>query len=199
MTEKDQEIFGMSSHNCRSNNSRFSLAASSAKPDDQLPTNCLVDNEDVPLLEEFDVLQNNEHCHSVFLSHSHIKAWKRLLWASILCLFFMLTEVIGGILAGSLAVMTDAAHLLSDFVGFLVSLFAIWVAAQPATKKFSFGYYRAEVLGALFSITVIWLLTGIFVYLAILRLIKSDYDIHADAMIVVSGFGIFVNLGIKKF
>lgn len=52
-----------------------------------------------------------------------------------------------------------------------------------------------EVLGALFSIAVIWLLTGIFVYLAILRLIKSDYDIHADAMMIVAVFGIAVNIG----
>jgi zinc transporter 2 len=52
-------------------------------------------------------------------------------------------EVVGGYLAGSLAIMTDAAHLLSDFVGFLVSLFSIWLGSQIPTRRFPFGYYRA--------------------------------------------------------
>jgi len=52
-------------------------------------------------------------------------------------------EVIGGYLAGSLAVMTDAAHLMSDFVGFLVSLFALWVAKWPPNRSLQFGYHRA--------------------------------------------------------
>jgi solute carrier family 30 (zinc transporter), member 2 len=52
-------------------------------------------------------------------------------------------EVIGGYFAGSLAVMTDAAHLMSDFVGFLVSLFALWVAKWPPNKHLQFGYHRA--------------------------------------------------------
>lgn len=51
--------------------------------------------------------------------------------------------MIGGYLAGSLAVMTDAAHLMSDFVGFLVSLFAIWMARWPPNKNLQFGYHRA--------------------------------------------------------
>jgi Co/Zn/Cd efflux system component len=51
--------------------------------------------------------------------------------------------VVGGYLAGSLAVMTDAAHLLSDFVGFLVSLVAIWLGRRTPTRRFSFGYFRA--------------------------------------------------------
>jgi len=58
-------------------------------------------------------------------------------------LTLQVAEVVGGYLAGSLAVMTDAAHLLSDFAGFLVSLFAIWVGRRAPTRRLSFGYYRA--------------------------------------------------------
>ena len=50
---------------------------------------------------------------------------------------------VGGKLANSLAIMTDAAHMLSDFASFLISLFALWMANRPATQKMSFGYYRA--------------------------------------------------------
>jgi len=51
--------------------------------------------------------------------------------------------ILGGYLAHSLAIMTDAAHMLSDFAAFLISLFAIWVAKWQPDKKRTFGYYRA--------------------------------------------------------
>ena len=51
----------------------------------------------------------------------------------------------GGYLAGSLAIMTDAAHMLSDFAGFLISLLAIWVGSRPPSKRMSFGWHRAGV------------------------------------------------------
>lgn len=63
--------------------------------------------------------------------------------ASIVCLLFVVAEFVGGLLAGSLAIMTDAAHMLSDFAAFLISLFAIWVAHWLPDKKRTFGYYRA--------------------------------------------------------
>jgi Co/Zn/Cd efflux system component len=50
---------------------------------------------------------------------------------------------IGGYLANSLAIITDAAHLLSDFASFLISLLAIWFATRPSTSKLSYGWHRA--------------------------------------------------------
>ena len=58
------------------------------------------------------------------------KARNRLIIASILCLFFMVLEIVGGIWANSLAIATDAAHLLTDFASFMISLFSIWVASR---------------------------------------------------------------------
>ena len=49
----------------------------------------------------------------------------------------------GGSLSNSLAIMTDAAHMLSDFASFLISLFAIWIASRSPTKMMSFGWHRA--------------------------------------------------------
>lgn len=60
---------------------------------------------------------------------------------TVVVLFFSCLS--GGLLAGSLAIMTDAAHMLSDFAAFLISLFAIWVAHWLPDKKRTFGYYRA--------------------------------------------------------
>eukprot|EP00731_Ephydatia_muelleri_P013419 Em0007g729a len=60
-----------------------------------------------------------------------------------IALVFMIAEVVGGLLSNSLAILTDAAHMLSDFAAFLISLFAIWIARRPASQKMSFGWYRA--------------------------------------------------------
>eukprot|EP00122_Pirum_gemmata_P003685 Pgem_evm1s3335 len=83
-------------------------------------------------------------------------ARNKLLIALIICFLFMIGEVVGGYLSGSLAIMTDAAHLLSDFASMLISLFALWLAGRPATSKLTFGYHRAEILGAMISVFMIW-------------------------------------------
>ncbi|VDM94336.1 unnamed protein product, partial [Onchocerca ochengi] len=91
------------------------------------------------LIEEF-------HCHSdedeqpVTTDRRAI----RILWTSaIICLIFIISEIIGGYLAESLAIITDAAHLLTDFAGMLVSLFALYMAKRPASQRMSFGWHRA--------------------------------------------------------
>ena len=83
----------------------------------------------------------------------------------------MTIEFIGGLLAGSMAIMTDAAHLLSDFSGFAISIFSIWIGTRPASNNMSFGYHRAEILGALGSVMLIWGLTVWLIYEAIYRLV----------------------------
>ena len=106
----------------------------------------------------------------------------------------MIAEAVGGILANSLAIATDAAHLLTDFASFMISLFSIWLASRPASKKFSFGWYRAEVIGALTSVLLIWVVTGILVYMAVERLISKTYEIEAGIMLITAGLGVLVNI-----
>ncbi|VDD89337.1 unnamed protein product [Enterobius vermicularis] len=120
---------------------------------------------------------------------------KRVLWLSVIvCLSFMICEVIGGWIAQSLAIMTDAAHLLTDFASMLVSLFALYLADRPASQRMSFGWYRAEVLGAFFSVFLIWIVTGILVYMAVDRIIRKNYDIDARIMALTAGLGVLVNI-----
>jgi cation diffusion facilitator family transporter len=106
----------------------------------------------------------------------------------------MIAEAVGGILANSLAVATDAAHLLTDFASFMISLFSIWLASRPATQKYSFGWYRAEVIGALTSVLMIWVVTGILVYMAIERLSTGVFDLDARIMLITAGIGVLVNI-----
>uniref|UniRef100_A0A8B9EAQ6 Probable proton-coupled zinc antiporter SLC30A3 n=1 Tax=Anser cygnoides TaxID=8845 RepID=A0A8B9EAQ6_ANSCY len=106
----------------------------------------------------------------------------------------MVGEVIGGYLAHSLAIMTDAAHLLTDVGSMSVSLFSLWVSARPPTKTMSFGWHRSETLGALASVLSIWVVTGALVYLAAARIISNDYEIEARAMLATSASAVGVNL-----
>ena len=84
---------------------------------------------------------------------------------------FMLAELLGGILSGSLAILTDAAHILSDILGFTISIISLKITRKPASELMTFGYHRSEIIGALLSILIIWGLTGWLLYKAILRII----------------------------
>eukprot|EP01018_Ginkgo_biloba_P012197 Gb_36650 [translate_table: standard] len=119
---------------------------------------------------------------------------KKLCMAVIFCLFFMSLEVAGGIKANSLAVLTDAAHLLTDVAGFAISLFAIWASGWEATPRQTYGFFRLEILGALVSIQLIWLITGILVYEAIDRILHNRSAVDGGIMFIVSTFGLIVNI-----
>ncbi|KAI5659694.1 hypothetical protein M9H77_28487 [Catharanthus roseus] len=119
---------------------------------------------------------------------------KKLLIAVLLCIIFMTVEVVGGIKANSLSILTDAAHLLSDVAAFAISLFSIWASGWEANSRQSYGFFRIEILGALVSIQLIWLLAGILVYEAINRLIHGTAEVQGFLMFLVSAFGLVVNI-----
>ena len=108
-----------------------------------------------------------------------------------------IVELIGGILSNSLANITDAAHLFSDMSGFLISIVAICIGEKPSNKIYTFGYHRAEVLGALSSVLTIWVLTAFLVKEAIERLYNPS-PIDATIMLYTSIFGLFCNLVMIK-
>jgi zinc transporter 2 len=114
--------------------------------------------------------------------------------AVVFCLIFMVVETVGGVLANSLAILADAAHLLSDIAGFVISLCAICASGWEATPSQSFGFYRLEILGGLLSIQLIWLLTGILVYEAIRRLFDPSQLVDGRLMFGIASVGLLVNL-----
>nr|XP_040045431.1 zinc transporter 8-like isoform X2 [Gasterosteus aculeatus aculeatus] len=140
-----------------------------------------------------------KHCHDNSSAQEDRErekkvAQRRLYVVSVICLLFMIGEIIGGYLAGSLAVMTDAAHLLADFISFLISLLSLWLSSRPATHKLSYGWHRAEILGSLLSVFTIWLVTGVLVYLAVERLVSNDYTIEGTIMLITSGCALLANI-----
>ena len=135
-----------------------------------------------------------DHCHTEREDGIDKKARRKLVIATVMCLFFMIVEIVGGVLSHSTAIATDAAHLLTDLASFMISLFAIWLSSRPSTRKMSFGWHRAEVIGATVSVLLIWVVTGILVYAAILRIMSGDYDVDANIMLITSGIGVGFNI-----
>ena len=83
--------------------------------------------------------QGVDHCHQERDIENKQSAREKLTIATFLCLIFMIIEIVGGTCANSLAIATDAAHLLADLASFMISLFAIWLSSRPSTHQMSFG------------------------------------------------------------
>ena len=125
------------------------------------------------------------------------KAIKKLTWVCVICTIFMIIEIIGGYLANSIAIMSDAAHLLSDLLGFLISIISIYISRKVAKNNMSYGYHRAEIIGALVSIVLIWALTIWLLYESTLRIIVTP-QVDGLIMIIIAiiGFSFNVIMGI---
>jgi cobalt-zinc-cadmium efflux system protein len=106
---------------------------------------------------------------------------------------YMLVELVAGLLTGSLALLSDAGHMLSDVAALGLALFAIWFADRPATPQKTFGYYRVEILAALANgVTLVVIALGIF-YEAFHRFFKPE-PVESGPMLVVAVLGLVVNI-----
>ena len=122
-------------------------------------------------------------------------AFKKLGIVVVICFLFMIVEVAGGIMSGALAILTDAAHMLSDVMGFVISMVSIWVAQKAPTDKHTFGFHRAEVLGALASILIIWVMVVWLSWEATHRILYDhDYKIDADIMLITAFISLACNI-----
>ncbi|KAL5747941.1 hypothetical protein ACOSP7_024969 [Xanthoceras sorbifolium] len=132
-------------------------------------------------------------------SKERSKSVTKLCGLIVFYLIAMLVEVVGGIKANSLAVMTDAAHLLMDVAGFSIALFAVRASGWEATVDHSFGFSRLEVLGALLSVQLIWLISGILIYEAADRMLNKSAKVNGALMFGVAAFGFLINLIMVTF
>ncbi|MBN8971068.1 MAG: cation transporter [Rhizobiales bacterium] len=118
---------------------------------------------------------------------------QRLVWALGLTATYMVAEVVGGLMTGSIALLADAAHMLTDVGGLALALLAIWFAAREATPQRTFGYLRMEVLSALANAVVLLLLAVYILYEAYQRL-ASPPDILSGPMLAIATVGLLINL-----
>lgn len=139
---------------------------------------------------------NRERHHSHHQDHTHDyreAGRRRLLIALALIASYMAVEVAAGVISGSLALLADAAHMLTDAGAIGLALFAIWIGNRPASIKRTFGYYRTEVLAALFNVVSLWVLAG-WVFLEAYHRFRDVPEIAGGIVLVAGGIGLGVNL-----
>lgn len=132
---------------------------------------------------------SGEHSHALPKTQNQ----KYLLIALALTSTFLIAEVIGGIVTGSLALLSDAAHMLTDASALAISLAAMRIAKRKADARRTFGYHRFEILAAAFNAIMLFLVAIYILYEAYLRL-KSPPEIQSTGMLVVAVIGLVVNL-----
>ena len=125
--------------------------------------------------------------------HRHLNSGRGLGLTLVLLASYMVAEVIGGLLSGSLALLADAGHMLADVGALALSMFAIRMAARPATAQRTYGYYRAEILAALVNGSAL-VAIAVFVLVEAAGRIASPPQVLAGTMLTVAVGGLAVNL-----
>lgn len=106
---------------------------------------------------------------------------------------YMLAEAVGGYLTNSLALLADAAHMLTDVFGISLALFAIWFGSRAATREHTYGFYRTEILAALLNAVVLFFISGYILFEA-WRRFQQPPDVLAGPMLIVASIGLAVNI-----
>ena len=106
---------------------------------------------------------------------------------------FLVAEVIGGVLTGSLALISDAAHMLTDAAALAIALAAIRIARRPADRRRTYGYHRFEILAAAFNAMLLFAV-ALYILVEAYRRFTSPPEIHSVGMLVIASIGLIVNL-----
>ena len=118
---------------------------------------------------------------------------KGLLIALIITTGIMLLEFFGGLLTNSLALLSDSGHMLSDASSLALSLVAFWFATRPASPKKTYGFYRFEILAALFNAVTLFIIAGFIVYEAFQRFFEPP-TVASGTMMIIAGIGLLANI-----
>ena len=127
------------------------------------------------------------HVHSQHALH-------RSLWIAVV---FMGIEVVGGWIANSLALISDAMHLFTDVGALLLGIIVARMARWPATPTMSYGYHRAEILGALVSAASLWALSGVLIYESVFRFFQPE-TVDGPLVFYIASAGLIANLWMMK-
>jgi cobalt-zinc-cadmium efflux system protein len=136
--------------------------------------------------------------HGDHAPHGHLSARaerssRRLLLVLALTALYMLAEACGGWWTGSLALLADAGHMLTDVAALALALMAVWFGARPATPRKTFGYHRLEILAALVNGVALVVMALLIFYHAYERW-HDPRPVESNVMIVVAAGGLVVNL-----
>src|SRR4030095_15308975 len=134
--------------------------------------------------------------HSHSHSHTHgrvIDSQRRLTVVLVLTAFYFVGELAGGLWSGSLTLLADAGHMLTDVAALALALLAVWFGSRPATSKKTFGYYRLEIVAALVNGVTLVLISLLILYEAYKRWSEPPL-VRSNVVIAVGVGGLLVNL-----
>lgn len=126
-------------------------------------------------------------------THQRTERGQPLLFALTITAVIFLAEVAGGLLTGSLALLADAGHMLSDLMALALSLFALWMAGRPHTAVRTFGFHRAEILVALLNAVILIGVVAYIIWEAVQRF-AAPAVVDAGLMLAIAGMGFAANV-----
>lgn len=135
----------------------------------------------------------HHHAHHHAHEGGHHAQERRLAATLALVLAYMVAELVGGMLANSLALLADAAHMLADAGALVIALIAMRVARRPPTRRHTFGYQRAEILAALVNGAALLAISGYIFYEAYHR-VMAPPAVRGELMLGVAAGGLLINL-----
>ena len=128
------------------------------------------------------------------MGHAHHSSnMRRVIIALVLTGTFMIVEVIGGLLSGSLALLADAGHMLTDTMALALAAVAFKVSKRPADTRLTYGYQRFQILAAFVNGLSLLLIVGWILYEAIQRFITPE-NVMGPTMLVVASAGLVINI-----
>ncbi|WP_374680889.1 cation diffusion facilitator family transporter [Accumulibacter sp.] len=133
--------------------------------------------------------------HDGHAHHHHADAGPRLIWALLLTLGFAAVEAVAGFWSGSLALLGDAGHMVTDSASLALAAFAAWIAKRPPTQRHTYGYGRVETLAALANVVfMVAVVVGISV-MAVRRILEPG-EINGEVVTIVAALGLLLNIGV---
>ena len=136
----------------------------------------------------------HDHSHSHGLSVTGTaKHRKRLVAVLAITLAVVLIQIVGALISGSLALLADAGHMLSDAAGVTIALLAAWIAGRPASDQRTYGYQRAEVLAAMANALVLMVIS-VVIFTEAIRRLGSAPEVQTDVMLYAAVLGAVANL-----
>lgn len=138
---------------------------------------------------------DHEHSHAHGIGHHHHGPNNRrgLTIALGITSSILILEFVGGLLTNSLALLSDSGHMLSDAASLALSLVAMWFAAKPAAPNKTYGYYRFEILAALFNGATLFLIAGFIIWEAYHRFLNPPV-VSSGSMMLIASIGLLANL-----
>lgn len=137
----------------------------------------------------------HDHAGHGHAHHHHADAGPRLIWALLLTLGFAAVEALAGVWSGSLALLGDAGHMVTDSASLGLAAFAAWLAQRPPTQRHTYGYGRIETLAALANVLFMVLVVVAISVVAVRRMLEPAV-VNGEAVTVVAALGLGLNIGV---